>query len=512
MHGLGWIAAAVVGAFALYHGALQGAFVFDDIPLLVHNDCHRGLHRIPGLFDFGSGSTCTLRPMRFVTFAIDHHLWGQDPFGFHLSNVILHALVAVLGGSVLARVAQSPRLGALAGVLFLAHPIATEAVAYISGRRDLLMALFTLLAIDAWLRLRTRFRWWLLPWIAACALFALWSHESAAALPAVLLGLELFRAQPEGRRRRALSLAGLFIGVGSFAAWSVLAHNASKQVGLWGGSLSSHVGTALHGQLHYVQQLLAPVALQADYTPDAFPIAGGLLELWPMLALVGVLGAAVLAWRLRHRAPLVSLAIWSYTVLLAPSSQVLPHHELLAEHRLYLASLVFCGLIAGGLLEAARRLNRPQLAPVSVALLALLYGGLTWARVPDWASEEALWTATLRTAPRSARAHVNVGTIRAEAGRLDEAFGHFSVAVEVRPDLCPAWFNRGLILQMAQRHAEALVSLRRAWACEPKPRWRDRVGKALLQACAVEEARAVLPAGHPAWAPATARCATAAPK
>jgi hypothetical protein len=133
--------ACLGGAWLLYLPALQGQFVFDDIPLLVLNRCHEGLAGLAQAFDFGSGHTCSLRPVRFVSYALDHAVFGPGPFGFHATNHLLHGLVAWLAGALVARLTRQRWVGAVAGLLFLTHPIATEAVAYIAGRRDLLAAL-----------------------------------------------------------------------------------------------------------------------------------------------------------------------------------------------------------------------------------------------------------------------------------------------------------------------------------------------------------------------------------
>ncbi len=484
-----WLGLALGGALLAYFGALSGGFVFDDVPLLVTADCHRGLHKIPAMFS-GEG-LCSQRPMRFVSFALEHAVWGQDPMGFHLTNVLLHGLVVFVAGGLLWRLTEQPFVALAGAALFAWHPIATESVAYISGRRDLLMGLFCLLAVHAWLSRRH-----LLMLLATGA--ALLSHESAAALPLVLFGLIV--VQEEKERRRWLWLGVAFAAVGAFALWTITAHNSSQQQALWGGSLAAHVGTVLHGHLHYLQQLFVPLWLQADYSPSGFPIATGLLEPGPLaggFAMLAILALSLALWR---RAPLVSLALWSYLMLLLPSSQLVPHHELLAEHRLYLPSLCFCALVAGGL----SRLG-PARVPLA-AVLAIAALALTWTRVPDWQDEESLWAATLEVAPKVARAHANMGALRAEQKRIPEAFAHPSMALEIRPDLCHAWLNRGLLLSLQGQAKHAANDLAKAWACSPKARWRVPVGRGLLRDCRLQQARGVLPRKDPAWAHAYARC------
>ncbi|MBW2736405.1 MAG: hypothetical protein JRH20_28795, partial [Deltaproteobacteria bacterium] len=77
-------------------GLFQGEFVFDDIPTLVENDCHRGFDKIPQLFRFGASDVCTTRPLRTLSFMVDHALWGDLTLGYHLHNLVLHATCALL--------------------------------------------------------------------------------------------------------------------------------------------------------------------------------------------------------------------------------------------------------------------------------------------------------------------------------------------------------------------------------------------------------------------------------
>ncbi len=479
------LGACVALAFVAYGGSLSGAFVFDDIPLLVSNDCHRGLERVPAMFDFEAGGLCTARPVRSATYALDYSLWGPGPWGHHLTNVLLHGVVGFLALLLFSRLGLG--LAAWAGaLLFLWHPAGTEAVANIAGRRDLLVALFGLLAVHGWLSRR--------PLLGLLALSAgLLSHESAAAIPLVVGALAWVR--PEERRWRWLAAWVGWVGV--FTLWTVAAHNTSQRAELWGGSLGAHIGTVLHGHLHYLGQVALPLWLQADYSPAGFPVASGLVELAPLVSLLVVGGLLALAVALRRRAPLASWAALAWFALLLPQSQIFPHHELLAEHRLYAPLLAFCGLLGAGLSRVHR------FAP---ALLAAVYLALTWARIPDWRSEEALWTATLEVAPGVARAHANLGAIRGEQGRLPEAMAHFDAALRVRPDLCDVHFNRALVLRSLGRAADAADAAAAAWRCDEKPRWRRPVGALLLQTCRLEEAARLLPADDPGLAAARSTC------
>jgi len=490
--------AALGVAFLAYGGALAGGFVFDDVPLLLATDCHHGVQRIPAMFDFDSGSICTLRPLRSTTHALEYEVYGLQPWGYHLTNVVLHALVVFTGGLLVRRLFGHAALALATALLFAVHPLGVEAVANIAGRRDVMACLFSLLAVHAWLSRRD------LQGLAVLTL-GLLSHESAAATGLVLGVLHLLR--PDLRRWRMLAVWWGWIA--TFALWKFGAHDHSQRAGLWGGGLAAHVGTVLHGHLHYFGLALWPADLQADYSPNGFPIATGLLEVGPMAGLVLIGGSVVAAVLAARKAPGITLGLVWWFLFLLPSSQLKPHHELLAEHRTYIALWGLCGLGAAALCHPRLQsgaLRPTRLAALMAPLLTLMLLR-TWTRVEDWHSEETLWTSTLEVAPEVGRAHANLGSIRAEQGRDADAFAHFTVAIAVRPDLCPAYFNRATLQARAGRIAEAAEDARAAWRCQPRTRWRAPVGRMLLRACALGDALEVLGADDPELVSARATCA-----
>jgi protein O-mannosyl-transferase len=451
------LAAAMALAFAGYASSLGGDFVFDDGPLLLTDSCHWGVQNIPDMFTPGIHSVCGSRPVRSASYALDHGLWGLDPFGYHLTNVVIHGLTVLALGILVWRLGGRARLAALAAALFALHPVGTEAVSYISGRRDLLAALFSLLSLTAYLSFRARGGVVRLALSLGLLLAGIYSHESAAALPAVLVLLELClaaRRQPGAglltcarallHPRLAIPLGGVLVLVLGIATWKVVAVNISGRHELWGGSLPAHLANALRMHALYLKQVVWPLELVADYSADAFPISRSLLEPRALAAaalVLGVLGIALASWR---RAPLLATATLGYFIMLLPSSQIVVHHELVAEHRLYLSMAGFCVLVAAGLDRLIR--TRGRLAWGLVAVLLLSYLALTNNRNLDWRSEETLWSRTVAQVPNCARALTNLGALRGRQGKLKEANALLERAVAIRPTYCHANVNLGKVL------------------------------------------------------------------
>ena len=142
-HFLAVVILVVIGT-VIYANSFGNGFVWDDFPLLVHNSRIRNLGNIPAMFlDLKGGG---YRPLREASYALDYFFWGLNPWGYHLGNLLLHLLNAVLVYLIINRLFGRWKLALLVAIFFVSHPIATESVTWISGRRDVLTAFFFFLS------------------------------------------------------------------------------------------------------------------------------------------------------------------------------------------------------------------------------------------------------------------------------------------------------------------------------------------------------------------------------
>ncbi len=449
-------AAVLLALIAAVYGATVGyGFVFDDRMLVIDNPLvreppGRGL-ALPG----SAAGGISYRPLRMLSYQVDHALaGGLAPGVFHASNLLYHlaAALALLG---LARVTIGSEPGALAAAaIFAVHPLGSEAVAYVSGRRDLLCALFSLLALRAWWSFLSQggeerpisssgkavgrmMRWRRPAALAssgACAALALAAKESAVVLPvlaALLLVLSIRRSEPSAARAvHPVALTALLAGVLA-TGLALYADRAAEVLRRMGGSLAPQPALSLAVTTTYLRLAVWPAALRADYRTGAFalPVAPfGAHAAVHAVALAGALSAGtVLLWR----GAVAGLGLLWFLVCLLPVAQIVPYAEVVAEHNAYLA-LAGVALAGGDVVaRSVRRWPRGALA-AAVALIALL-AARSALRAGDWRSDETLWKATLEVAPRSLRAHHNLGAALAASGRLLEARESFERAREIAP-------------------------------------------------------------------------------
>ncbi len=454
-------------SFALYANALEGGFIFDD-----HATFRKKAVREQSVTELLDD----YRPLRYISYRIDEGILGSnEPWVYHVFNTLYHGITAFAVFLVLRRLAGGG--AALAGaLLFAAHPVQTESVAYLSGRRDLLSTLLYLLALLAWMSTRTswfevgfkpRTRW-LLPALVLFVL-AFFTKEMAASLPLVCLLFDALIEPARARRRLratvlwprllargrriltpALYAAGAAAGLA--AAAYVLLGGATRQ-GWHGGSWVSNYATSAGLVSHYALLLLFPLRLLGDHSYDAYPLSHSFVEPKVLLSLAGLAAGIWVAVRCRRRAPLVTFGLGWFLLTLLPVLQIRPFHEIAADHYLYLPSVGFCLLAGVGFERLRARFGRPA-AWAALGIVLVAFSVRTVIRNRDWRDEEAFWKATLATAPRCARASLNLGSIyagRAKAEKdpaarsaLFNTAAHFMRrAVEIRPSYAFARVSLG---------------------------------------------------------------------
>ncbi len=479
----GGLRGAVIAVLTLaaYTPALGGGFIWDDFEYVAEN---------PLLFSLGglgriwfSTETPQYYPFVFTSFLLEEKIWGLSPFGYHLANVVLHSLNALLVWRLLDYL-KIP--GAwLAGAVFALHPVHVESVAWISERKNLLSALFYLLALRSYLAFDDRGERRL--YLASIALFvcALLSTSVTASLPAIILILLWFR----GRRIDGgvvLRLAPFFIvgaASGLFTAW-IEVHRVGASGEGW--EMNAVERVLLAGQVlwFYLGKLAWPQDL-------AFSYARWEVSAAQPLQYLGAGGAALAGWALWRwrdrwgRGP--AAAALFYGVTLGPVLGFLNVYPMIfswvADHFQYLASIGPIALASAAAAWVWREKAgeaRWGLAAAAAALAALSV--LTFRQGRIYASEETIWRDTIGKTPRSWLAHNNLGKILAARDLHEKALAHYRESMKYRPAKEIALNNIGNALVRLGRRREAIESYRRAASLNPRyPNPLNGLGRALVE-------------------------------
>ena len=439
----------VVGAALLaFAAALHGSFVnWDDAWLIVRNPYIRGLSHLPEILDpFGDRVLMGAEylPVRDLSNVVDHFLFGVEPTGYRLGNWLLHGLAAGLAYVLLLEALRSPGAALAGALLWAVHPLHAEVVAWASARKDLLNAVFALLA--AVLHLRAVRRGDRGPaWGAAGAfLLASLSKTSAAALPFVLAAWEVMagdRAIPLRARvgtalRRAAPMMAVAAAGAALNGW----HQSRSTVHApWrGGNWLTNLFVMAGVHLRYLRQAALPSGMAADYAVDEEGAASAANLAGVAVLAAGLAGTAWLALR-RPRAGMA--ALWWFGLLLPVSNVLVPIANVSADRYLFLPSLGACALL--GLGGAGLRAHRPRAAGGALAAVAAAFALLAARQCLVWRDGVSLWENAAAVSPGVGRVWMNRGEALAFAGRGEEALASYRRMVEVEPRNAAYWVHAG---------------------------------------------------------------------
>jgi Flp pilus assembly protein TadD len=449
-HIAAWVSAAALVAILAYAATLAHGFAFDDGIVIERNRLIRSLSRIPDLFRGGEWAGGGLearayRPLASATYALNYAVGALTPWGYHLANVILHALTSA-GILLLALRWRAPLAAAgLAALVFAAHPVHVEAVANIAGRKDVLATLFLVsMAIAHPWALRRRGAALAVPLLAYAA--AMFSKEIG------VVGLALVAAQdllvPDERvsstRRARITLYGGYAA--ALALYLVAYARALGGIGApdavpFVDNPAAHAGTAarlLTGAAVLWKGLalqLLPIRLSPDYSYDAIPIAASALDPRAIAAVLAFVAWGAAGIRLRRRVPAVLLGLVWYLIPLLPASN-LPFAvgTIFGERLLYAPSIGFA-IVAALALDAALARAAPRARVAVAAGLALVLGAATVRYAATWASDATLFTAAARSVPRSAKVQVKLAEVALVGRRPADALAHAEAALAILPNL-----------------------------------------------------------------------------
>ncbi len=371
-------------------------------------------------------------PLTIFSFLLDHTLWGDWAGGFHLTNLLLHAANAVLVFLLIRQVTGRTDWSAVTAVLFAAHPVQVETVAWVSSRKGLLSGTFILASLLFWLRedRKARHEGWGILLLA----LALLCKAIAVVVPAIVLAYDLIV-----RRQKFAEAIVRQIIPGFLAVWLLLATMAAQVTEL--GGVRDHLGLSRFDIFavdlvilwRYVGMLLYPHDLCVLYDPATTGI--GALALIAGIAWSGI---GWWLWAKRDRQPLVLFAAVCWIVLLIPVLNLFPITTLMNDRYLYLPSIPAMALLVASLgvvIGHVGHLSSPRYSRVMGGVLMLLVAGsfvkATRDYLPVWRNDLALWEYAVQEAPQLPVVQIqraislkNAGQTAAAINALDYALTH----------------------------------------------------------------------------------------
>ncbi|MGZ5566369.1 MAG: tetratricopeptide repeat protein [Limisphaerales bacterium] len=456
-----------VAVMVVYWPVYSAGFIWDDNVMLTNSPTMRG----PFLAIWTGASGVDFFPVTYSSFWIEWRLWGMNPVGYHVINVLLHAISCV----VLWRVFGHLRFPAawLAALLFALHPVNVESVAWVAERKNVLAMLFYSVTVWAFVRFvqSGKRKWYFISLTAF--LLSLLAKPAAVAWPIVAFGivwwLTRFKAENESAGTRRNPVTAIVWVAPFFLMALVLAlvtvwfqnHFAIKGDVVYERDFLTRVATAGLAIWFYLGKALVPWPLSFIY------------PMWKMapfsmvyfLPVVGLAVMFLVLWIFRKRWGIpILFAVIYFVVLLAPVLGIFKisfqRYSYVADHWQYFALPAVIVLIA----MAVRRV--PYFRTIGVALV-MLFGWLAFTQARIYHDSETIWTDTLRKNPDSWVALGGLGLERMQAGRLEEGIALCERSLEIYPHQGESHANLGLALLKLGRVDEGIQHLRQAIQVEP---------------------------------------------
>ncbi len=498
----------VLAGLLCYFNTFDSPFHFDDLYTIVENSAIK---------DIGNADLVSNFPVRrfttFLSLALNYYFCGLDIFGYHMVNVAIHILNAILVFWFMRLALSAPEISGnveifsdgayrlliplFAALLFVSHPVQTQAVTYIIQRSASMATLFYLLSMTLYLKaavLRHEYgeirtfssTVYLLLSILSAAL-AMVSKEIAFTLPIAVVLVEIFfiSASWEKIKKRIFILSPLLLTV--LAVPVVMRMNFSMDIEEI-GRLASETGavsrkdyflTQLNVLGTYIRLMFFPFNQNIDYD---YPVSKTFFEWKTIFSFILLVFTAFLAAGLFKKQRIISFGIIFFFLALSVESSIIPISDVIFEHRLYLPSIGFVIVVSVGLFSffgvcrktffskepsTQNRRHAIYILVLFSSLFLSMAGINTHKRNIVWKTDISLWKDAVDKSPNKARAYGNLGMAYADQGRWKEAARKYRESLRIEPDYFKSRNNLGSAYLNLTRYQEALQEYQTALRLNP---------------------------------------------
>ena len=493
-----------------YSNTLNAPFEFDDGVAIIENPIVRNFgfmvnpseakaHKGPFGYEL-----FRRRYVGYLTFALNYRIHKLDVAGYHVVNLYVHIINALivywlviltfktpfLSSSTLR--AYSNQVALFAGLFFACHPVQTQAVVYIWQRVALLATTFYVLSLVMYIKWRLTSnktgsffsRMPLLFYFGSVisAVLAMKTKEIAFTLPVVIFLYELMFFGGNLKKRFLylapllltmliipISLIGLDTPIGELISDVSAATRVGSNISRW-----DYLLTQFTVIVTYIRLIFLPINQNLDYD---YPIYNTFLapEVFSsFLLLFCIFGLGVyLFLNSKHRNStfrLIAFGIFWFFITLSVESSFVPLMNVIFEHRVYLPSVGFSIALASGVFLLLNKFGQRKLRAIGVAIFTaviIVLSVVTYARNTVWRSQLALWQDCVEKSPQKARPHLNMGVALAKQGRTEEAVEHYLQALKIKPDYVMARNNLGTVFANEGKLDEAIFHYEKALRAKP---------------------------------------------
>jgi tetratricopeptide (TPR) repeat protein len=443
---------AILG-FAVYANSINGQFIWDDYHLVKENVFITKWSNLEKVFTKGIREGAgrkgnTYRPMQMVTYMIDCSLYGLRVQGYHITNIIIHVLVALSIFWLISILFKNNLISLFTAALFVVHPVHTEAVSYISGRADPMALLFILVSLIFYIRSINSGGFVNFIVMASSYMCAILSKESSIILPVMII-LYHYTFKKKFRVASTLAILGITLG------YAVLRATFLKALlfvdTLHPTTLSERAPGFFVALINYLRLLFLPFPLHMEYSSKLFPVSD------PRVFIGVVVLLSLITWGVlkRNSDRLVFFSISWFFITLMPVSNLYPVNAFMYEHWLYVPSIGFFLMISAGLASLFRKKELKIFAIVLIVSMISYYSVLTIRQNSYWQDSITFFKRTLQYSPYSARIYNDLGFTYQRMNKIEDAVASYKQAIRVDPTYPRAYYNLGVIYLSQGKYSDA---------------------------------------------------------
>ncbi len=464
-----------VAVIIVYYNSLNGELVFDDAHVTQRTNLHLSsldFDALKGTLFLTPQQKKIYRPIPCLTLGINYFLSGENTKGYHIVNITIHILCALMVYIFLLTVLSIPgvkpqfaatyrhEIALIAACFFALHPLQTNVASYIIQRMTSMAALFYIISVTGYLKFRlgllNRQRrsavktYIFLVICLVSALLAILSKENTAFLPFVLLAIEFFffypTADPE-TKKRLIRIYGIVL----FFIFAAIAYKGPKyffqslaDYKMRDFTIVERLLTESRIVFYYLYLIFFPNQNELNLNHD-FPVSTGLISPPQTLLSILSLGLAIIFLiKLRKKYNIFAFIIaWYFGNLLIESSFI--PLELVYEHRTYLPGVVIYLLMALFIVYLSKTLGKAYIMVLLTALILIVYGHGTFLRNVVYSNNLSMWLDVVEKSPGLSRAHSNLADAYWARGKIDEAKSSWEKALELKPDMYEATVNLAVL-------------------------------------------------------------------
>jgi len=480
---------------AIYANSLNNSFIYDDLFVIVNNDFIKSWKNLAllfnkayltsekdldflGIHDIGSGEF-SYRPVVTLSYFIDYSIWKMKPFGYHLTNLLLHICNAIFLFLLATLIMNDSGLALLASLLFSLHPVNAEAVNCICFREDLLAFFFFTASLSFYIIIKQHYyskRINILLYLGSLVSFllALFSKEMAITLPIIIILYDYFFVFKNKLRDFFINLRsyyfGFFLaGISYLWVWKWVMGGSHIIAKYPGGNFYNHIFKMITIIGTYIRWILLPRNIPVTAQYESFIIFHK-FSAEILISVSVIVFSLICAIKSYKTARGISFAIFWFFITLLPVYNIFPISNIMANRYLYIPAAAGCFLIALLLFKLPQldffgilQINPKQYRIVLIIIILLSYSIFTIIRNPIWKNDITLGLELAKTYPNNAVSHRNLAYAFGVNGLLDRAIEENKIAISLTPryldahiDLGVSYFEKGLLEEAISEYKEAL--------------------------------------------------------